>query len=118
MTVLALLTDPMVKVIRGSDSTRAVGHPPSTTVYIAEAHQLYSKDPVGTPPGAIAVSPWINIENGAIWFAQGDSQASNLPTGTPPADYQSNRWWQMQTTTHSVTSFGVRTTTLDPTAST
>lgn len=118
MTVLALLTSPMVKVIRGVDGTKGAAHPTSATVYIAEPHQLYSKDPVGAPPNAVAVSPWINVTNGSLWFAQGDNAASNLPPGTPPGDFQTVRWWQQRTTTYGEGPLGVRTTTYDPTSST
>jgi hypothetical protein len=118
MTVLALLTSPLVKVIRGVDGTRGAAHPPSATVYIAEPHQLYTKDPVGAPPNAVAVSPWINVIKGKLWFAQGDNAASNLPIGTPPGDFQTVRWWQEMTTTHGDGALGVSTTTLDPTSST
>lgn len=118
MTVLTLLTSPMVKVIRGVDGTRGAAHPTSTTVYIAEAHQLYSKDPVGAPPDAILVSPWINVIDRRVWLAQGDTVASNLPIGELPASNQTVRWWQLQTTDYGVGSLGVRTTTLDPTSST
>jgi hypothetical protein len=108
MSVVGLLVDPWVKVTRGVDGTRGAAHSSSLTVYIANGDQLYTKDPAGIPPAAIQVSPWINLRNGKVWFAMGDT----LPDGNAV------RWWQEQTATHDVTVGGVRTVTYDPTAST
>jgi hypothetical protein len=106
--VVSLGIDPWVNVTRGVDGTRGAAHPSGVTVYIGEAHQFYTKDPVGRPAEAIPVSPYINVVNGSVWFAQGDV----LPIG------QGTRWWQKETVTRSVGALGVRTTTLDPESST
>lgn len=98
-----------VHVIRGVDGTSGAAHVSGSTVTIGQAHQFYYKDPAGTPPEAVPVSPWINVLNGKVWYAQGDP----TPTGG-----NQRRWWQQQTTTYSVGPLGVRTTTLDPTSST
>lgn len=108
MEVVSLEVDPWVRVRRGVDGTNGVPHVAPSTVYIAQPHQLYQKDPTGRPPAVIEVSPWINVINGKIWFSQGDA----LPEST------SNRWWQEQTATYSQGPLGVRTTTLDPASST
>ena len=108
MTVVRLLIDSWVQVSRGVDGTKGSIHPSGLTVFIADAHQLYDRDPVGAPPVAIHVSPWINVRNGSVWFARGDV----LPEGN------SNRWWQQRTTTYGVGPLGVLTTTFDPTVST
>jgi len=95
-----------VNVQRGQDSTRAVVHDAGETVYIGEAHQFYSKDPSGVPPGAVLVSPYINVSNGTVWFAQGG----------PEGD--AKRWWQKQTATYGTGPLGVRTVSYDLTSST
>lgn len=91
---------------RGVDGTSAVPHAPGATVTIGNASQFYGTDPVGVPPIGIPVSPYINVKNGTVWFAQGDA----LDGAT--------RWWQQQTTTYGVGALGLRTVTLDPTEST
>ncbi|HEX6038913.1 hypothetical protein [Longimicrobium sp.] len=106
MEVISLGVDSWVNVRRGVDGTKGVPHASGGTIYIGQPHQFYSQDPTGRPPAVIPVSPYINVVNGSLWFAQGDA----LPTAT--------RWWQRQTTTHGVGALGVRTTTLDPTSST
>ena len=108
MSVVSLSVDPWVNVLRGMDGTAAQPHNSSSLVTIGRADQFYSSDPVGRPPDVIPVSPYINILDGSVWYAQGD----NLPPG------QGERWWQRQTTTYGTTSMGVRTTTQDLTAST
>src|SRR5262245_44515917 len=65
--------DTWVNVQRGMDGTRALPHVSLVPVYIGDADQFYSQDPVGRPPAAIPVSPHINVRNGAVWFAQGDT---------------------------------------------
>ena len=108
MSVITLGIDPWVNVMRGVDGTAATPHNSLASIIIGRADQFYGEDPIGRPSEAILVSPYINVVTGAVWFAQGDV----LPTG------QSVRWWQQQTTTYSEGALGVRTTTLDPTAST
>jgi hypothetical protein len=107
MEVLRLGVDPFVKVRRGVDSTRSVAHPSAATVYVGQAHQFYTRDPVGRPPAAIEVSPWINVLNGKVWFAQGDT----MPGAT------ADRWWQEQAVARGTSALGVRTATYDPTTS-
>jgi hypothetical protein len=108
MQVLRLGVGTQVVVARGVDGTAGAEHPSNATVYIGDAHQFYSKDPVGRPHVEIPVSPYINVLNGSVWFARGDT--------SPSAD--ANRWWQKQTTTYGTSGVGVLTSTLDPTAST
>lgn len=108
MEVVGLGIDTWVDVLRGRDGTAGVAHDSGMTIYIGRADQFYSFDPVGSPPNAIPVSPYINITTGAVWFARGD---------TLPGEH-ARRWWQRQTTTHSTGALGVRVETLDPTAST
>lgn len=108
MSVAGLGVGNWVDVLRGQDGTAGQHHDSGTTITIGQPDQFYSQDPVGAPPEAILVSPWINVINGSVWFAQGDT----LPTGG------TSRWWQKQTTTYGVSALGVRTTTLDPTSST
>ena len=107
MRVQSLDVDSWVNVKRGIDGTASVAHDPQTLVYIGEAHQFYCQDPVGRPQAAIPVSPYINVSNGAVWFARGDASSTTA-----------NRWWQRQTTTYVAGSLGIPTTTLDPTVST
>lgn len=96
--------DPWVVVERGADGTTAIPHESAVTVYVGTGDQFYRTNPTGRPTNAILVSPWINVRNGSIWFAQGD------PVG--------ERWWQQQATTYDVGALGVRTKALDPTSST
>jgi hypothetical protein len=108
MRFVSVDVDPWINVRRGVDGTASAAHPSSATVYIGRADQFYSIDPTGRPPDVIPVSPYINVINGSVWFAQGDSQP----------DGQANRWWQKVTNTYGTGALGVRTTTQDPTAST
>jgi len=104
MSVVGLLVDPWVKVLRGVDGTAASVHSTGATVTIGDADQFYASDPTGSPPEVIPVSPYINVTTGDFWFAQGDE----LPVG------ETNRWWQKQATTRTTGFLGVRTTTQDP----
>ena len=106
MEVVRVLVDPFVLVRRGRDGTGGARHANGATVWIAEAYQLYQRDPQGLPQTELLVSPWINVLTGDLWFAQGD-----VVPGTA-------RWWQKQLATYSVGALGVRVTTLDPTSST
>lgn len=108
MAVQGFGVETYVNVRRGVDGTASAPHASSATVYIGQAHQFYSTDPVGLPNDAIPVSPYINVLNGKLWFARGD----------PQPDGNSHRWWEAQTTTRAVGALGVVTTTLDPTEST
>ena len=106
--VLSLGINPWVNVIRGQGGTGGIPHASSVAVYIGRGDQFYSKDPVGRPPEAIHVSPWINTRNGKVWFAQGDTE----PPGV------ADRWWQEEAVTYDVGALGVRTRTSTPTSST
>ena len=106
MSVVSLGVDNWVNVLRGVDGSAAQHHDSGETIYIGRADQFYSSDPIGTPFVAIAVSPYINVVNGSVWFAQGD------------ASEVAERWWQKQTATYGQGALGIRTVTLDPTSST
>ena len=108
MEVVSIGIDPWVKVLRGRGGTAGVAHDSGTTIYVGRADQFYVSDPVGSPPNAILVSPYINVTTGGIWFARGD---------TLPGEH-AKRWWQKQTITYSEGALGVRVQTLDPTVST
>lgn len=108
MEVVSLGIDPWVNVLRGRDGTPGLAHDSGIAIYVGRADQFYSFDPVGSPPNAIAVSPYINVTSNNIWFAQGD---------TLPGE-RARRWWQRQVTTYSTGALGVRVETRDPTAST
>lgn len=88
-----------VKVNRGVDGTAASNHWSRATVTIGRPDQFYTTDPVGSPSTVIPVSPYINVLNGRVWYAQGDS----LPDG---ATY---RWWEEVTQTYGIGPLGVRT---------
>ena len=109
MSVLRVGVGTQVHVNRGVDGTKGAIHVSGSTVTIGQAHQFYGKDPVGSPPEAIPVSPWINVVNGKFWYAQGD------PT---PAGGNVARWWQERTATYGTGPLGVRTVTYNPTSST
>lgn len=106
MRVDRIDVDPWVVVTRGVDGSKVSPHAIGDTVYVGRADQFYSTPPVGRPDGAIAVSPYIDVVAGKVYFAQGD-------TGT-----QSVRWWVEQTTVRTVSALGVYTTTTTPTSST
>ena len=97
---------PLVNVRRGVDGTATTDHASNAVVTIGRSDQFYSSDPDGRPPEAIPVSPYINVNNGNVWFARGDASAT------------SNRWWQLQTVTYGAGAFGVVSVALDPTSST
>lgn len=106
--VVRLEPDPWVTVTRGVDGSKAQGHSAGETVYIGRADQFYCCPPMGRPDAAIPVSPYIDVQAGRVYFAQGDT--------TPSAT--ADRWWSEQTNTRTSGPLGVRTTTLDPTSST
>ncbi len=108
MEVVSLGIDPWVKVLRGRGGTASVPHDSGSTIYVGSPEQFFDGDPVGSPENAIAVSPYISLTTGSIWFARGD---------TLPGEY-AKRWWQKQTTTYSEGALGVSIETKDPTAST
>lgn len=108
LSVVSLSVDPWVNVIRGVDGTGGLSHVAPSTIYIGRGDQFQSRNPTGRPPDAIPVSPWINVTNGTVWFAVGDTSANQ--TG--------DRWWQQQTTTYSTGPLGYPVKTLDPTVST
>lgn len=108
MTVLRLDVDPWIIVTRGADGTPSIPHAGGSPIFIGRADQFFYGPPVGRPQPAILVSPYIDVTNGNVYFAQGDS----VPGSTAP------RWWQAQTVSYGIGPLGVRTTTLDPTSST
>lgn len=108
MDAVSLGIDNWVNVRRGVDGTTAAPHSSGATVYLARPDQFYTSDPVGAPPPAVPVSPWINVINGNIWFAQGDTS----PEG------KTRRWWQKETMTAGVGPLGIRTMVTDPSSST
>lgn len=108
MAVESLEVDPWVKVRRGVDGTAASHHDSTAPVWIGRADQFYSQDPVGAPPEAVLVSPWINVINGTVWFAGGDAHPEGLPY----------RWWSKQQAAYGQGALGVQTRDLSPTAST
>jgi hypothetical protein len=108
MTVESLGVSPSVNVRRGTDNTSATSHASGVSLYIGRGDQFYTRDPVGSPSPAIAVSPWINAPAGKIWWRQGDA------TGASAA----GAWWQLQVPTYAVGALGVRTQTVDPSSST
>jgi len=108
MEVVSLGVDSWVRVLRGRSGTPSVPHDSGKVIYLGRADQFFGNDPVGAPHNSIPVSPHINVTNGAIWFARGD---------TLPGEY-ARRWWQKQTTTYSEGALGVQIETLEPEAST
>jgi len=108
MEVVSLAVDPWVNVLRGRGGTAGKAHDSDNTVYIGRADQFYEKDPQGSPENVIAVSPYINVVNGSIWFARGDTLDGEL----------GRRWWQKQIATYEEGALGVQLETLDPVEST
>lgn len=108
MTVVSLgVGSGEVNVRRGVDGTSARYHEPSAPIWIGRADQFYSQDPSGSPDEIILVSPYINVQNGSVWFAQGDAGIEGP-----------YRWWQKQAMTADIGPLGVRTFTYAPTSST
>ena len=97
-----------VQVKRGTDGTAAAIHSSSATVWIGQPQQFYDYDPVGSPLPEVLVSPWINVRDGRVFFAQGDVQ----PNG------RTYRWWQNMTTVYDQGSLGIRTQVGSPSSST
>lgn len=103
MGVVTLGVGTSVTVARGLDGTATTRHASSRTVTIGQASQFYGSDPIGPPPAALLVSPWINVRSGAQWTAQGDESGPDAAA----------RWWARTEHTHAVGAFGVRTDTAD-----
>ncbi len=93
----------IVTVRRGVDGTATGPHPAGATVTIGRGDQFYHTDPVGVPPSAVLVTPWINVLTGASWTPQGDEVG-------PGAEA---RVWEQAVTSSTTTvgALGVRTTT-------
>ena len=108
MKVRETIGDYRVRVGRGVDGTAAAPHSSSAQVTIGKADQFYAVDPVGAPGEVVLISPWINVINGKVWYAQGDA----LPSGL------TNRWWQEVTTTYGFGGLGIRSSESAPTSST
>lgn len=110
MEVISIGVDPWVNVLRGVDGSTASLHSSSSIVTIGRADQFYSTDPLGAPPSAIPVSPYINVISGDTWLAQGDA--------SPAPGVSVVRWWQKVQPTYGVGALGVRSVTYEPTSST
>lgn len=105
MSVVRVGISSNVDVLRGVDGSRAVPHVSGGTAYVGRADQFYSMNPHGRPNDSPLVSPYINVVNGTVWLAQGDT----LPPGL------GQRWWQQVTTTYGSGAMGITTTTVEPT---
>jgi len=99
---------PWIIVRRGVDGSKASPHVSGEAVFIGRPDQFYYGPPAGRPEAAVLVSPYIDVVNGNVYFAQGDTTPST----------SANRWWQIQTNTRTSGPLGVQTSTLDPTSST
>lgn len=108
MAVERLGVSTLVHVRRGVDGTAAAPHSSAAVVTIGRGDQFYAVDPVGTPPHAIPVSPYINVMTGDVWLAKGDNIGPDGDTG---------RWWQKVSTSYATGALGVRQSTSDPSAS-
>jgi hypothetical protein len=104
MTVVSLGIDSWVNVLRGVDGSAAQAHSSGNTIFIGRGDQFYSSDPTGEPPAAVPVDPYINVINGAVFYAQGDSLTK--------------RWWQKRTTTYEIGALGIPHEVNDPASST
>lgn len=99
MTVIGFGTDGVTpRVMRGTGTT-AHSHPIGSQVYSGPAWMFKNADPGGIPQGTPTVNPWINLRNGTVWIAQGDEAGPNVGA----------RYWQLQTTSRSLGSLGIRT---------
>ena len=96
----------VVKVKRGLGGTAQVPHDSSADVYIGRSDWFYQQDPAGAPAPAIPVSPWINVQKGKVWFAQGDTSEGSY------------RWWEEAVPVYGIGPLGVRTRSSSPTVST
>ena len=94
--------------MRGLHGTSASHHDAGAQMYLGLGYHFYNHDPLGSPPNALEVSPWINVLNGTVWFAQGDSEPGHT----------TRRWWVKQEMKEATNSLGVREFTLDPIEST
>lgn len=106
MEVLSTERTNIANVKRGSDGTASSAHLSGATATIGQAHQFYFQDPIGIPDSAIQVSPYINLRNGKVFYAQGDTDSASL------------RWWQEVTTTYGSGALGIRTVESSPASST
>ncbi len=102
--VISLGIGTSVNVRRGADGTASAAHAAGTTVTIGRADQFYEADPVGMPPPAVLVSPWINVRTGAQWLAQGDEAGAGTAL----------RFWQQVAVTVTPGALGVRVVTQTP----
>lgn len=93
-----------VKVLRGRFGTATSPHGTNSVVTIARPDQFYDLDPVGAPPVAVPVQPWINLRNGNIWVPQGDEEGPGINA----------RYWRLITTTYAILGLGYRSNTTNP----
>jgi hypothetical protein len=89
-----------IDVRRGVGGTAATAHSGGALITLGRADQFYSTDPVGAPPAAVPVLPYINVLTGDFWQLQGDETLAG------------QRWWAKRINTHGVGAMGVRTDTL------
>lgn len=104
MTVVSLGVDPWVNVLRGVDGSAAQAHSSGNTIFIGRGDQFYSVDPSGAPPESIPVDPYINVINGSVFYAQGDTFGK--------------RWWQKRSTAYEIGALGIPHEVNDPSSST
>ncbi len=97
----------LFQVARGTDGTGAAPHSSAAVVTIGRGDQFYMTDPLGVPPNPVLVSPWINLTNGTVWYAQGDALGSGAQ----------NRYWVNVTTSYAVGALGVVVATSTPSSS-
>lgn len=95
-----------VRVTRGVAGTAATSHQIGLTVYTGSSAVFESKDPHGIPLAPPRMNPWINLKNGNVWFAEGESVGPD--TGA--------RYWQLLTPTYATGTFGIPSITLAPTS--
>lgn len=88
-----------VRVTRGVAGTRATSHQMGCTVYTGTPSYFESRDPHGIPQGFPRANPWINLKNGNVWFAIGDSVGTNV----------GGKYWQLQTPNYQRGALGINT---------
>lgn len=69
-----------VRVTRGQGSTPAEAHPSGATVYVGTFAQFYMRDPIGTPPDPVLVTPWINLRTGDVWTVVAGAWTRTTPS--------------------------------------
>jgi hypothetical protein len=98
MTVLDASVNPL-SVARGANGTNAVSHVNGQTVYSGTANQFHNYDPSGVPLKVPIADPWINVRDGRVWVAQGDTVGPGAVA----------RRWQLQQSTYAAGALGILT---------